>query len=144
MINLLRIIRGIIPLEKASKIFNLDKIGYTLEDAIQDFHLDEKYKQYEYVFLIYKKGYSIGGISSKYGISDNFDYQLKRKINFTSKGVNSHYIIDILNIKINISVFNLDKYDDYIELFGIKEDLIEFKEKFDIKYDVIYEPFRKS
>ncbi|MBR8701319.1 hypothetical protein IX317_001121 [Fusobacterium sp. DD29] len=136
--------RGTIPLEKAAKIFNLDKIKYTVEDAIKDYNIDKSYKQYKYAFKIFKKGYSIRGISEKYGLTDALSYQLKREINFTSKAINSHYIIDILDIKVDISNFTFDIYEDHLELFGDKNDLIKFKEKYNINYDIIFEPFKKQ
>ena len=136
--------RGVIPLGKISKLISFDEIGYNVEDAVIDYSLNKKYKEYKYVFELLKAGKNIHIIALENGMTDNFDYMLKRGINFNSKGTNSYKIIDIFKIKIDISNFSLTKYDSHVELFGTKEELINFKEKYQIIREVIYEPFKKS
>lgn len=136
--------RGVIPIGKISKLISFDEICYNVEDAVIDYSLDKKYKEYKYVFELLKAGKNIHIIAIENEMTDNFDYMLKRGINFNSKGVNSFKIIDIFKIPVDISKFHLDKYDTHIELFGDKEELIKFKEKYQIIREVIYEPFLKS
>lgn len=136
--------KGIIPAGKIAKIISFDEIGYCLEDALLDYCLNKKYKEYVLVFELLKRGTNIKATATKFGLSDNFDYMLKKGLNFESKGVNSKKIIDIFNINVDISLFTLDKYDTHIEIFGDRENLIKFKEKYQISKEVIYEPFKNS
>lgn len=136
--------RTIIKIGVIAKFVSFDFINYTLEDYIKDYSSDKIYKEVEYVYQILASGKNIGKIAVENGLSDNFDYMLKNGINFNSEGINSYKIIDILKIKVDVSKFKIDKYPIHIELFGEKEDLFQFQKKFKLKYDVLYEPIKKS
>lgn len=136
--------KGTIPIGKIAKVISFDEVEYRLEDAILDYSLNEKYKEYVLVFELLKRGTNIKATTIKYGMTNHFDYMLKKGLNFESKAVNSEKIIDIFKIDVDISSFTLDKYDTHVELFGDKENLIKFKKKYKISKAVIYEPFKKS
>lgn len=136
--------RTIIKIGVIAKFVSFNFINYTLEDYIKDYSSDKIYKEVEYVYQILASGKNIGKIAVENGLSDNFDYMLKNGINFNSEGINSYKIIDILKIQVDISKFKVDKYPIHIELFGEKEELQKFKETFNLKYDVLYEPIKKS
>lgn len=136
--------RTIIKIGVLAKFVSFDSINYTLQDYIEDYEADKIYKEVEYVYQILASGKNIGQIAAENGLTDNFDYMLKKGLNFNSDGINSYKIIDILKIKIDISKFKVDKYPTHIELFGEKEELQKFKETFKLKYDVLYEPIKKS
>ncbi|MEJ6467345.1 hypothetical protein [Fusobacterium ulcerans] len=136
--------KTIIKIGVIAKFVSFDFIDYSLQDYIEDYEADKIYKEVEYVYQILASGKNIGQIAAENSLSDNFDYMLKRGLNFNSDGINSYKIIDILKIEVNISKFKLDKYPIHIELFGEKEDLLEFKEKFKIEREVLFEPIKKS
>lgn len=136
--------RTIIKIGVIAKFISFDPINYTLQNYIEDYEADKIYKEVEYVYKILASGKNIGQIAAENGLTDNFDYMLKKGLNFNSVGINSYKIIDILKIKIDISKFKVDKYPTHIELFGEKEDLLEFKEKFKIEREVLFEPIKKS
>ena len=55
-----------------------------------------------------------------------------------------HLAFDSLGIVVDISLFTVDFYKTHIELFGKKEDLANFKNRYGIKWKLWYEPYRKS
>ena len=136
--------RTIIKIGVLAKFVSFDSINYTLQDYIEDYKADKIYKEVEYVYQILASGKNIGQIAAENGLTDNFDYMLKKGLNFNSESINSYKIIDILKIEVDIHKFRIDKYPIHIELFGEKEDLLEFKEKFKIEREVLFEPIKKS
>lgn len=136
--------RETIPIGKICKMFSFDDIGYTLQDAIIDYEINKTYKEYEHVFNLLKKGYTINFITVRYELTASFEYMLKYGLNYNSDAKNGYKIIDILKIDIPLESFTIDKYETHIELFGKKEDLEKFKEKYNIHYNIIFEPFKKQ
>lgn len=136
--------RTIIKIGVIAKFVSFDFINYTLEDYIKDYSSDKIYKEVKYVYQILASGKNIGKIAVENGLTDNFDYMLKNGINFNSEGINSYKIIDILKIEVGVSKFKIDKYPIHIELFGEKEDLLQFQKKFKIEHDVLFEPIKKE
>ncbi|WP_308009177.1 hypothetical protein [uncultured Fusobacterium sp.] len=136
--------RTTIKIGVLAKFVSFYFIGYSLQDYIEDYGADKIYKEVGYVFQILASGKNIGQIAAENGLTDNFDYMLKKGLNFNSEGINSYKIIDILKIEVDISKFKIDKYPIHIELFGEKEDLLQFQKKFKIEHDVLFEPIKKE
>lgn len=83
-------------------------------------------------------------LKEELGFTDAFDYYLKKGLNFNSESPNFDKLIDTFGIKVNYNSFKIDIYSKHIELFGDKEKLINFKEKYGIEHDVLFEPIKNE
>lgn len=70
--------RTIIKIGVLAKFLSFDSINYTLQDYIEDYEADKIYKEVEYVYQILASGKNIGQIAAENGLTDNFDYMLKK------------------------------------------------------------------
>lgn len=143
--------RHIINNEKRVRIQTLPKyidfkeLGYSSADLAEDYpELKATYKEFEIVYKIFLMKKSINEFKEELGLTDAFDYYLKRGINFNSESPNFYKIIDILKIPIKYKDFKIDIYPNHIELFGDKQKLIDFKEKYEIEHPVLLEPIKNE
>lgn len=136
--------RDSVRMDVIAKNISLNEIGYTLQDYIADYKKDKIYKEIGMVFEIYKSGMGIENFIIKHDLGDYFKQLLKLGFDYNAPLKNGYKIIDLFHIKVDFSNFSIDKYDTHIELFGDKEELKKFKEKFKIHHDVLFEPIKKS
>ena len=136
--------RDIIKINILAKYCDFKKINYSINDLKEDYpHLAE-YKSLDIAYKIYSSGYSVKEFYQKHGIGSFLENIIRNGLNFNSNFENGYKIIEFMGYKIDISNFKVDKYDIHIELFGEKEQLIAFKEKYNLKFEVLYEPYKKS
>lgn len=122
---------------------SFEELNYSLQDFLEDYPKYLEYKSVDILFEIYKKGYSILSFRKKMGISSYLEYMIKHGVDYNTPITNGYKIIEFMKYDINLKKFKIDKYDSHIELFGEKEDLSSFKEKYNINFEVIYEPYKK-
>lgn len=136
--------RSTIKINVLVKYCNFKKINYTLNDLQEDYPNFANYKGAEIAYKIYSQGSSITDFWRKHQIGPHLENLIRSGIDFNSTVENGYKIIKFMEYKINIKMFKVDKYDTHVELFGEKEDLIKFKEKYNLRFEVIYEPYKKS
>lgn len=127
------------------KYIDFKEIGYSSADLAEDYpELKTTYKEFEIVYKIFLMKKSINEFKKELGLTDAFDYYLKRGINFNSESPNFYKIIDIFKIPVKYGDFKIDIYSSHIELFGNKQKLIDFKEKYKIEHPVLLEPIKNE
>ena len=127
------------------KYIDFRKIGYSSANLAKDYpELKTTYKEFEIVYKIFLMKKSINEFKEELGLTDTFDYYLKKGINFNSESPNFYKIIDILKIPVKDKDFKIDIYPNHIELFGDKQKLIDFKEKYGIDHPVLLEPIKNK
>lgn len=116
---------------------------YTYEDFIEDY--GEKYKNYKekrnlYSFLL-KAPKSMRQLSIENGLLDTsiVNYFLK---GFTDKvegfNVILPYLWDTEELRKDIKTLDYKIFDDHVEIYGEKDRLEKFKEKYSIPYKIIF------
>lgn len=136
--------RDVIKINVLAKYCDFKKIKYTMEDLKKDYPKLAEYKSLDIAYKIYASGYSVKEFYEKFEIGSYLEYIIRNGINFNSVFENGYKIIEFMEWKIDTKKFKIDKYDTHIELFGKAEQLKAFKEKYGIRYEVIYEPYKKS
>ena len=128
-----------------AKYIDFKEIGYSSADLAEDYpELKIKYQEFEIIYKIFSRKKNINELKEELGLTDVFDYYLKKGINFNSESPNFYKIIDIFKIPVDYKKFQIDTYSNHIELFGDKEDLINFKEKYGIDHPVLLEPIKNK
>ncbi len=128
-----------------SKKIDIKQLDYSFEDFFEDY--DFLYKDHLEKYMIYNlfiEGVSVASLIKQYNLESLLYVFLKKGFNYNSTSNNLHLIFSFLGICIDTSSFTIDFYKRHVELFGTKEDIKAFKERYDIKYDLYYEPYRKS
>ena len=142
-----RIIRNEIdvnPSSISSKI-NLLELCYTMEDFFIDYkEINDKYIEKNMYYNLFLKGLTINQIKNKFNLETQIYSYLLRGFNYNGVTRNIHLVFDLLGITVDTSPFIVDLYKTHIELFGEKEDLEKFKDRYNIKWELWYEPYRKS
>lgn len=116
---------------------------YTYEDFLEDY--GEKYKNYKekrnlYSFLL-KAPKSMRQLSIEHGLLDTtiVNYFLK---GFTDKADGFNiilpYLWDTEELKKDMKTLDYKIFDNHIEIYGEKQILEEFKEKYNIPYKIIF------
>ena len=95
-------------------------------------------------FNMVMAGYSVYQMRDNFNLESQFYLQITKGFNYNSMSLNIHKVFDILGIEVDISPFIVDLYKTHIELFGKKEDLERFRNRYGIKWDLWYEPYKKS
>lgn len=132
------------PFTILKKINSLE-INYTIDDFFKDYSKSySHYKEKEMIYSMVMAGYSITQLSDKFNLESQFYYQITKGFNYNSMSLNIHRVFDILEIEVDTSPFKIDLYKTHIELFGEKEDLEAFRVRYDIKWELWFEPYRKS
>lgn len=142
-----RIWRGEINLHPTtvSKKIDIKQLDYSFEDFFKDYDfLYRGHVEKDMIFNLFIEGISVMSLIKQYNLESLIYIFLKKGFNYNSTSNNLHLIFDYLGICIDTSKFTIDSYKRHIELFGTKEDLKVFKNRYDIKYDLYYEPYRKS
>ena len=136
--------RDIVTPDCFIKYCSFKKIDYTFQDFLKDYPKFRKYKSPEIMFKIYEKGYTVLKYRNENNISSHLEKMIKYGLDFNTTIQNAYKLINLLGYNIDTSKFEIDKYETHVELFGKKEHLKAFKEKYGIRYDIIYEPYKKS
>jgi len=89
-------------------------------------------------------GSSIYQIRNKFNLESQLYQQITKGFNYNSMSLNTHRVFNILGIQVDTSLFIIDLYKTHVELFGEKENLEKSKNRFRIKWELWYEPYRKS
>lgn len=142
-----RIVRNekLVALDYISRNIDFQIINYTYNDFLIDY--EEKYKNHvekKMLFNIFKAGYSPELLKKEFNAESAVYNYLKYGFYYEGTSRNIHKTMEIMGIKVDISKFNLDIYDSHIELFGAKEDLEIFKTKYNIKREVLFEPYKQN
>lgn len=128
-----------------SRKIKVSQLNYSFEHFINDFeHLYSKHKEKLFLYKLFLKGISPMDLCKRYNIENRIYTLLLHGFDYNSTSRNLHFIFDYLDIDIDTSHFVIDCYPTHIELFGKKKDLEKFKTQFNIKYDLYYEPYKKS
>lgn len=124
-----------------TKIIDVKKIGYTLEDFKYDYPKYKDFVEIESVFNIL-----IQGIPLKNAIvsNPNFNRILRKGFYYNSTMLTSDEIRKYIVIHYDISDFKIEFYKNHVELYGDKEKLEGFKKKFNLNEDVFYEKYKES
>ncbi|MEI6856572.1 hypothetical protein [Psychrilyobacter sp.] len=134
----------IYPTYISSRI-NLLELNYTMEEFIQDYKkIIDKYLEKEMYYQLFINGFKINDIRTKFNLETQLYAYLLRGFDYNGVTRNMHLAFDSLGIVVDISPFTVDLYKTHIELFGQKEDLEKFKDRYGIKWELWYEPYRKS
>ena len=136
--------RDIVKPSVLIKYCSFKEINYSYEDFLEDYPKFLEYKASDILYKIYKAGYSVLQFRAKYDINSYFEYMLKNGLDFNSPIENGYKIIEFMGYRVDVSKFKIDKYDTHIELFGDPEQLKAFKEKYNLKFEVLYEPYKES
>jgi len=127
------------------KKINFLEINYTIDDFFKDYsNRYSHYKEKEMTYNMVMAGYSIYQMRDEFNLESQFYQQIAKGFNYNSMSLNVHRVFDILGIEVDVSPFTVDLYKTHIELFGKKEDLEAFRVKYGIKWELCYEPYRKS
>lgn len=134
-----------VSLEKISKVISFEEIVYSHEDFLEDF--GEKYSTHTEKMMLYntfKSGKSPGELVKEFDLDSTIYYYYKNGFIYHGKARNIHLIFDILGIEVNTSNFEVDIFDDHIEIFGDKKILENFKEKYSLPQEILWEPYREK
>jgi len=136
--------KDIYPTYISSRI-NLRKLNYTIKDFTQDYKkITDKYLEKEMYYQLFINGFKINDIKKKFNLETQLYAYLIRGFDYNGVTRNMHLAFDPLGIVVDISLFTVDFYKTHIELFGKKEDLENFRNRYGIKWELWYEPYRKS
>ncbi|WP_028856116.1 hypothetical protein [Psychrilyobacter atlanticus] len=142
-----RIIRNEInvnPSSISSKI-NLLELCYTMEDFFIDYkEITDKYIEKNMYYNLFLRGLTINYIKNKFDLETQIYAYLIRGFDYNGFTRNMHLAFDSLGIVVDTSPFTVDLYKTHVELFGKKEDLENFRNRYGIKWELWYEPYRKS
>lgn len=136
--------RDIIKINILAKYCDFKKINYSINDLKKDYPHLAKYKGLDIAYKIYSSRYSVKEFYRKHGIGSFLEYIIRNGLDFNSNFENGYKVIKFMEYKIDVSNFKIDKYDTHIELFGNPEQLKSFKEKYNLKFEVLYEPYKES
>lgn len=119
------------------KKINFLEINYTIDDFFKDYNNNySNYKERVMTYNMVMAGYSITQLKDAFNLESQFYYQITKGFNYNSMSLNIHRVFDILGINVDISPFTVDLYKTHIELFGKKEDLENFKNRYSIKWEL--------
>lgn len=137
--------RSFIPLYAFVEHINFESIGYTFEDCLVDYEKQLKKQKEKYIeWKIWNMGYSVHSYENKNNISTSFQRQIREGIDYNSEFRGDKYLVNLLELDLDLTAFDIVFYDTHIELFGEEDKLIEFRDKFNLRYDVIWEREEKS
>jgi len=122
---------------------------YNLEYSFDNFQEDygDKYQHNKEMLMLYQifmKGYNLNRLSKKYNLESQFRNLLRDGFDYNCSSKNIYLTFELLGIQVDTVPFSIDIYETHVELFGSKGDLENFKEQYALKYDLYYEPYRKS
>lgn len=117
------------------------EIGYTYEDFCEDYSsIIQKYKLPKIYYNVGIKGKTIEEYSEEKKISNNILYKIMKEGRESVVEKSRVILLDVLEIDFDItdiSMFEVILEKDYCKLFGEKEGLEKFREKYNIDYPVL-------
>ncbi len=123
---------------------DLKDIKYSEEDLIKDYPQYEKYIEKKTLLNIIKNGYSVEYLSKENDINVLVAHVWKGFNYNSQKYDGKEDVLKLLKIDYDISNFKLEIYKRHIELYGDKEELEKFREKFSIDRQVLYEKYKEK
>lgn len=134
-----------VPLFEIVKHISLDTIGYTFKDCLIDYHDKlEGQTEKEIVWKLWSKGYSPYIFERENNLSSCFSKYIKYGIKYDSEFTGQNQLMEFMELDLNLSRFKVVEYSSHIELFGKESELITFRDKYKLGYDVIWEKENKS
>ncbi len=95
-------------------------------------------------YQLFINGFKINDIKKQFNLETQIYAYLIRGFDYNGVTRNMPLAFDSLGITVDTSFFTIDLYKTHIELFGEKEDLEKFRNRYGIKWELWYEPYRKS
>lgn len=135
-----------IPLPTISKEINLQEIGYSYLDFLEDYEVHYlEFKEKEIVFNVMKSGLTLFSLEKK---TNATSYRLlKTGLRFDSTFSGVDFFINFIEKNDFItesSKFEILVFENHCELYGSFEELDKFKEKYKLKYPVILNRFNNK
>lgn len=124
-------------LDTIAKKFDLKKIGYNLDDFLEDYPQYKKHKEIKTIFNVQFRGETISGLANKYNSTALFN-DTKSGFDFNSNEyIGKKEILEFFDFDIDLSNFDIKVLRKHTELFGPKEKLENFREQFKITHPVL-------
>lgn len=121
---------------------DVERIGYFYEDFLQDYKLQiAKYKEKEILYNIWKQGFSVYKYSIKVGLKKNSLYRILRKGREIVKDDTKYKLLDTFKVDYDLTdlqAFQVEVFHEYCKLYGEKNELEKFTEKYKIDFPVLY------
>lgn len=134
-----------VSLDKISRAIPFEKIVYSHEDFLEDF--GDKYNGHiekEMLYNTFKKGKAPGGLIREFDLDSTIYHYYKTGFNYHGKAKNIHLVFHILGIEVDVTSFEVDIFKSHIELFGEKNLLESFKDKYSLPQEILWEPYREK
>lgn len=128
-------------LSELTRLLDFSNIDYTVEDFKKDYTKYKDFVEIKTVFNILMKGISLREF--RY-FNKNITSLLKKGFYYNSHIFQSTEIEKYIVIDYDITPFKIEFYKNHIELYGEKEELENFRNKFKLKECVYYEKYKKS
>lgn len=127
---------------EVAKYLNVKRF-YTIDDFIQDYPLLINFKEFKSVYKIYCTGVSLKEFELQHGITNGILIRyLKKGFFYNSQVLNS--VVPHLAIDYNIDNFEVEIYDTHIELYGNKQELLDFKKKYNLQENPYLEIYKNK
>lgn len=134
-----------IPFYNIVKYINLKQINYSYNDFLEDYSYELEGKiEKHLIWKIWKSGNSINSFIIKNNISTVLERYLRNGLDSNSTFKNQSLVIAIWEPQINLNKLKITKFEGHVELHGEKENLDIFKEKHNIKYEVLWDQTKDS
>ncbi len=133
-----------VELYSLGRKLELSDISYSVDEFIEDYPKYNDFVEKASLINVMKTGQTVSGIMKNYHIGDFYKH-IKTGFNYNSRIYkDKNDILSLLAIDYDISKFKLEIYKRHVELYGEKEDLEAFREKFSIDHQVLYEKYKEK
>lgn len=123
---------------------NIDNLDYSLEEFKKDYSKLASNKEIATIFKLYKSGSSLKSWGNKFDKDTNhLKKQLKNGFIYNSTSIPKEFF-KYIDINIDISKFEIEFYENHIELYGEKEELEKFRNLYFLKERVYFEKYKNS
>lgn len=134
------------PLSTIAKNINIDELGYTFEDFLEDYeYFYSKFKEKRVLFNILKEGKTTTDIQQKAGSSS--DRLTRVGINYNSNylGMEDYAVyLKEDTLAEDAQAFEILIFNSHCELYGEQELLSQFKNKYSLNPPVILNKFNNK
>lgn len=119
------------------------KTFYTTDDFVIDYPVIKNFKEFKSIFNIYCTGLTLKEFEKKYAVTSGILMRyLKKGFFYNSQVLNN--VVPYLSIDFNIENFEIEIYKTHIELYGNKQDLIDFKNKYNLRENPYLEIYKNK
>ena len=126
-------------LDAIAKNLDLKRINYSVDDFLDDYPQYKKHKEIKTIYNIQMNGETVGGLSDKNSCSSLFGH-IKDGFDFTSTAyVDKKEVLKYFEFDIDLSDFRVRTFKKHTKLYGAKEELEKFKEKYKITYPIAFD-----